>query len=36
VDGWGGSLTIERSGPDGTVVTMALLPASSRVPSPLT
>ncbi len=29
VDGWGGSLTIERSGPDGTVVAMLLRQAPS-------
>jgi len=29
VDGWGGSLTIERSGPDGTAVAMVLRQAPS-------
>ncbi len=29
VDGWGGSLTIAQSGPEGTVVAMALRPAPS-------
>ncbi len=31
VDGWGGSLTINRSGPDGTVVTMTLRVATDAV-----
>ena len=31
VDGWGGSLTIQRSGPEGTVVAMVLLPAANLV-----
>ena len=35
VDGWGGSLTIERSGPEGTVVAMMLRPAAGGVPAPL-
>ena len=34
VDGWGGSLTIERSSPEGTVVAMVLRPAASPVPAP--
>lgn len=35
VDGWGGSLTIERSGPEGTVVAMVLQPAASARTVPL-
>ena len=31
VDGWGGSLTIQRSGPEGTVVSMVLLPTANLV-----
>jgi two-component system, NtrC family, nitrogen regulation sensor histidine kinase NtrY len=35
VDGWGGTLQISESGPDGTVVTMALRVATGRVLPPL-
>ncbi|MDZ7631702.1 MAG: ATP-binding protein [Gemmatimonadaceae bacterium] len=31
VDGWGGSLTIEQSGPEGTVVVMVLRPAAHEI-----
>ena len=36
VDGWGGSLTIERSGPSGTVVAVVLRAAAGVAPAPLT
>ncbi|MCC7055158.1 MAG: ATP-binding protein [Gemmatimonadaceae bacterium] len=35
VDGWGGSLAIERSGPSGTVVAMVLRATDGRAPAPL-
>ena len=35
VDGWGGSLTIQRSGPEGTVVAIVLRPVTGAPPSAL-
>ena len=36
VDGWGGSLTIEQSGPEGTIIVMALRPATGLGQASLT
>jgi nitrogen fixation/metabolism regulation signal transduction histidine kinase len=36
VDGWGGALAIDSSGPDGTAVAMVLRPDTSVVQAPLT